>query len=192
MCKNNDYVNKITKNLLKDFFKRDFVYKKFSPFGSDERQYSSPGINLPIGAISRGKQYFKEYHTSLDKPNLINKKKIFETINFLENYCDNFEKFFFKKNKIKINKNLKKIKKNFLYKNVVENCEPFLTKYNLYNTLGEPKKLKKKHQAILWIMNLSDGSNNLLDISKKSNLNFKILKKYAKECVKAGILKKIN
>ena len=54
----------------------------FFPDGSDERQFCSPGFNLPIGLVMR-KMFadFKEYHNSLDDPNFINFKTILESLN---------------------------------------------------------------------------------------------------------------
>ena len=77
VIKNSNYNSKVV-----DFF----------PDGSDERQFCSPGSNLPIGLIMR-KMYgtFKEYHNSLDDENFILFKRIIETIKIY------YEEFFNRK-----------------------------------------------------------------------------------------------
>ena len=69
----NSLADRAAINVLKNLnFPKKFV--DFSPDGSDERQFCSPGFNLPIGSVMRNmyerldgsKMDFKEYHTSLD------------------------------------------------------------------------------------------------------------------------------
>jgi aminopeptidase-like protein len=46
---------------------KDFKIKDFSPWGYDERQYCSPGFDLPVGCLMRTAHgEFAEYHTSAD------------------------------------------------------------------------------------------------------------------------------
>ena len=150
----------------------------FWPSGSDERQFSSPGFNLPIGSLMKTLyDKFEEYHTSNDNLEFMEVKslgnslsKYLEVIYELENYTN--------KNKKSIQKTLKISVKNdpvFISQNM--KCESFLGKRNLYHKLGaltNQKNLEVK-RAIQWIMNFSDGYHSLNDISKKSGMNLIIL-----------------
>ncbi len=133
----------------------------FFPWGSDERQFCSPGFNLPIGSLMRTPYgQFPEYHTSADnldfvQPNALQNslKKYLDVINILEN--------------------------NHTYLNTNPKCEPQLGKRGLYNTIGGLKSNINK-SAIFWILNLSDGKHSLLDIATQSKLPFNEVLKAAK------------
>lgn len=129
-----------------------FKYKivDFVPDGSDERQFCSPGFNLPIASIMR-KMYgeYKEYHTSLDNEKCISYKTILETLNI---YIDT----------------LKTIEGNFVPYARVQYGTPQLSKskIDLYpkmmNFIDKPRK--EYVLLMLEILNLSDGKLDLLDI----------------------------
>ena len=58
--------------------------------GSDERQYCSPGIDLPVCCFSKSK-YFKEYHTSKDNFNVVTQKGLDDSLKVMTDIVDAFE-----------------------------------------------------------------------------------------------------
>jgi aminopeptidase-like protein len=141
-------------SLLEAYKKLKIKYKIYSFLkrGSDERQYNSPGIDLPITSIFRSKyEEYPEYHTSLDDFNLVTLKGT---------------KGGFQVSKTAIELLLKKIipQNRFL-------CEPFMGKRNLYPTLSG-KKISQPQKDLMNFMTYSDGSNDLKQISKMINKNY--------------------
>tara|TARA_B100000989_G_C19532208_1_gene470724 strand:+ start:4274 stop:5620 length:1347 start_codon:yes stop_codon:yes gene_type:complete len=123
-------------------------YKRYSFLdrGSDERQFGSPGVDLPICSISRSKYgEYPEYHTSLDNLSIISNKYLNESSNLI----------------IKI---IKIIEINTTYIHT-KLGEPFLTKYNLYPSISSKNHLFKNTQLILDILAYSDGKNDLIDLA---------------------------
>lgn len=134
----------------------------FFPTGSDERQYCSPGFNLPVGSIMRtmyGK--YPEYHTSFDNKTLISFEDMSKTVDLYFNVCDTLEK-------------------NCTYRNLFPFCEPQLGKRGLYKNLGGSKEVGVNITMISWILNMADGNNDLLEISKRSGIDIEHLHASAK------------
>ena len=127
---------------------RDHAIVDFSPYGYDERQYCSPGFNLPVGRLSCTPfGEYPEYHTSADnldfvKPDSLG--KAFVVLRDILHILENDETF--------LNQN--------------PYCEPQLGKRGLYDSIGG------NELAMLWVLNLSDGSHSLLDIAERSSLSF--------------------
>ena len=136
-------------NKLKIKFKR----YPFLERGSDERQYNSPGIDLPIATIFRTK-FGKnpEYHTSLDDFNIVTEKGI---------------KGAFKVVKEAINILIKKI----IPKNIIL-CEPQMGKRSLRSTLST-KIIKKSASDYTNFLQYADGKNDLKKISELIKLSYK-------------------
>lgn len=142
----------------------------FSPYGYDERQYCSPGFNLPVGLFQRsGLGAFPQYHTSADNLQSIRAAHLGEsydliamTINVIEN--DTF------------------------YRNTTPKCEPQLGRRGLYSTIGGDQNAAAEKMAMLWILNLSDGAHSLLDIAEQANLPFKVIRSTAKLLYEHGLL----
>lgn len=146
----------------------------FSPYGYDERQFCSPGFNLPMGCFMRTPHgQFPEYHTSADnlelvKPEYLNDSfvKCLSILDLLEN--------------------------NRMYLNQNPKCEPQLGKRGLYQTIGGGSEKRVKELAMLWVLNLSDGSSSLLDIAERSGIGFGIIKNSADALLQHKLLKEFR
>jgi len=133
----------------------------FFPYGYDERQYCSPGFNLPVGCLMRTPHgRYPEYHTSADNLDFVK-------LEFLQN---SFLKYL---SVVNITENNKK------YLNQNPKCEPQLGKRGLYEAIGGQKESAVSQFAMLWVLNLSDGHHSLLDIAERSSLRFEIIQNTA-------------
>ncbi len=146
-------------SLLEAYKKLKFKFKKFSFLerGSDERQYNSPGINLPITSIFRTKyDEYPEYHTSLDNFNLVTIKGIDGGFRVAKEATEILLKKIIPKNKIL--------------------CEPQMRKRGLYLDLST-KKQNMLTKYYMDFLQYADGKNDLNIISKKINISLKLTKK---------------
>lgn len=131
----------------------------FSPYGYDERQYCSPGFNLPVGCLMRTPHgRFPQYHTSADNLEFVHP---FALADSLQKALATF--FILEHNERYINLNPK--------------CEPQLGTRGLYHALGGQTAEDQSELAMLWVLNASDGSQSLLDIADKSGLRFATIKR---------------
>jgi len=167
----NTYADKIAKYTLSKITNLHKIYD-FSKRGSDERQYCSPGIDLPVCSLMRTKyDEYPEYHTSLDNFDIVTKKGLLGGYKFVKKVLLNIE--FDKK-----------------YKTLIL-CEPQLGKRGLYPTISK-KNVTKEIIAMTDIIAYSDEEHSLLDISKKNGLSIIKLNKIAKKLVKHNIIKEIK
>ena len=143
----------------------------FSPYGYDERQYCSPGFNLPIGCLMRTPHgLFPEYHTSADNLEFVQPQYLSHSFLTLTSILEVLEH-------------------NTTYVNQNPKCEPQLGKRGLYRAMGGQKEGAERQLALLWILNLSDGSHTLLDIAERSGLPFSSLCGAAEKLLASGLLK---
>jgi aminopeptidase-like protein len=125
----------------------------FSPSGYDERQYCSPGFNLPVGCLMRSVWgTFPEYHTSADNLDFIQADSLASSLHTCSAIVNILEK-------------------NQTYITLNPYCEPQLGKRNLYKSMGGTS-IDEEINARLWVLNLSDGENSLLDIAERSGISF--------------------
>ena len=166
----------------------------FIPEGSDERQFCSPGFNLPVGSLERTiPPAFPEYHTSADNTDFVQPKyladsfsKYFKVISKLE---ENFGKFYSKNNEEKLPKIDSKNDQVFL--NLNPKCEPKLDKTGIYRKIGGIEEHNDATFAILWILSYSDGKHSLRNISLKSGIDFEQIKQTAELLREKKLLKRI-
>lgn len=134
---------------------------EFYPYGYDERQYCSPGFNLPVGCLSRTPHgQFPQYHTSADNLDFVRPE-------YLQ---DSFEKYM---------EAIELIEGNRCYQNTHPYGEPQLGKRGLYGVFGGRKDSNLREMAMLWVLNLSDGQHSLLDIVEQSGIHYSIIQEVA-------------
>lgn len=120
----------------------------FTPYGYDERQYCSPGFNLPVGRLSRTPfGEYPEYHTSADNLDFVKPPALAESFSRLREIVQLLEK-------------------DGKFRNCNPCCEPQLGSRGLYESIGD------NELAMLWVLNLSDGNHSLLDIAEQAKLPF--------------------
>lgn len=144
---------------------------EFSPYGYDERQYCSPGFNLPVGLLQRSKfGTFPEYHTSADNPTFIKPQHLEESYRIIANLIEVLEG-------------------NRSFQNTSPKGEPNLGKRGLYGSIGGDKTAAQSIMKILWVLNLSDGEHSLLDIAERADLPFQDVSAVAGVLHKHGLLR---
>jgi aminopeptidase-like protein len=145
---------------------------EFSPYGYDERQYCSPGINLPVGRLSRTPHgTFPEYHTSADNLEFVHPEKLGDALTACLTIFSLLEN-------------------NQTYMNLNPKCEPQLGKRGLYRMVGGSADAGLSEMAMLWVLNQSDGRNSLLDIAERSGLSFDSIQKAARALEEHELLRK--
>ncbi|HSQ31807.1 MAG TPA: DUF4910 domain-containing protein [Gemmatimonadaceae bacterium] len=143
---------------------RDFI-----PYGYDERQYCSPGFNLPVGCLTRTPHgEFPEYHTSADNLEFVQPAALEHSLALTESILEVLEH-------------------DATYVNLSPKCEPQLGRRGLYRNTGgtTPPGFE---MALLWLLNLSDGGHSLLDIAERSAMTFGTIHRAAMELERVGLL----
>ena len=149
----------------------DYEIMDFSPYGYDERQYGSPGFNLPVGCLMRTPHgRYPEYHTSADD------------LAFVRPEClaDSFGKYLAVLNILEHNRT---------YLNLNPKCEPQLGKRGIYRLMGGDRETGFDQMSILWVLNLCDGNHSLLDIAERSGYEFTMIRNAAKALLEKGLLR---
>lgn len=147
---------------------------EFSPYGYDERQYCSPGFNLPVGCLMRSVWgTFPEYHTSADNLELIGPEQLAESLRVCLSIVDVLEN-------------------NRSYRNLSPFCEPQLGRRGLYSPIGGKHSIGEEINARLWVLNLSDGDHSLLDIAERAGLPFSLIRDSARLLEEANLLAPVS
>lgn len=143
--------------------------RPFVPIGYDERQYCSPGFDLPVGCFMRTPfGEYEEYHTSADDPAFVDPESLEDSLECLLEAVDVLEG-------------------NARYRNMMPFGEPQLGRRGLYRELGGTSFLDVE-EALLWVLNLSDGEHDLLSIAERSGLRFDAVRGAADALVEADLL----
>jgi len=141
----------------------------FVPYGYDERQYCSPGFNLAVGSLTRTPNgRYPEYHSSADNLAFVTP----------ESLADSYARC------LKI---LDILEHDARYVNLKPMCEPQLGKRGLYTAVGGGQ-LPGFELALLWVLNLSDGTHSLLDIAERAGIDFDVARRAAESLLACGLL----
>ncbi|GGN97725.1 DUF4910 domain-containing protein [Microbispora bryophytorum] len=161
-------IDRVFAHVLRD---RPHTLVDFSPYGYDERQYCSPGFDLPVGCLTRTPYAgYPEYHTSADDPDFVTEEAMRDTLDACVRAFGMLER-------------------NRAYVNLSPYGEPQLGRRGLYESLGGRSDTKQAQMAMLWVLNQSDGAHSLLDISERSGLPFDVVADAAQALLVAGLVK---
>ena len=164
----NTLSDKISKHILSDI---EYIEYSYLDRGSDERQYCSPGVDLPIATICRTKYgEYPEYHTSLDDLTVISPTGLYGGYD-------------------KLKQAIILLEKNEKYK-VKVLCEPQLGKRGLYPTIST----KSSGTIVKDMMNFiayADGNNDLIDIANIINVKAEDLYEIIDKLAEANLIEAI-
>lgn len=160
--------DKVALHVLRNL-RPEFTSYSFLERGSDERQYCSPGVDLPVCSIMRSKYAcYPEYHTSLDDLTLVTPSGLYGGYTTVQKALECLEM-------------IETLKVSVL-------CEPQLGKRGLYPTLST----KESWAEVRDMKNLiahCDGELNLLEIADHINLPLWNLKELVAKLKEEGVLK---
>ncbi|MBL7498566.1 DUF4910 domain-containing protein [Frankia sp. CNm7] len=126
----------------------------FSPYGYDERQFCSPGFDLPVGRLGRGQHgEYPQYHTSADDLSFVTPESLagsFAALTRIIEICD----------------------ANAFWRNTSPYGEPQLGRRGLYRAIGATMNRQAVEMGLLWVLNLTDGTRDLLDIGARADIPF--------------------
>jgi aminopeptidase-like protein len=142
----------------------------FTPYGYDERQYCSPGFDLPIGCLMRTPNgEYPEYHSSADDLSLVRSASLAHSLAVLRRITAVIEG-------------------DAVYRSRNPKGEPQLGRRGLYPAMGGQRTAGYDQMALLWVLNLADGRHSLLDMAERARLPFAAIRAAADALASAGLL----
>jgi aminopeptidase-like protein len=149
--------------------------QRFVPYGYDERQYCSPGFDMPVGCLMRSPWgQYPEYHTSADNLDILSPERLAASLQLLTEIAATADG-------------------NLLYRSRCPRGEPQLGRRGLYRAIGGEKEAGGFDQmALLWVLNLADGKHTLLDMAERAEQPFATLRAAADALVGADLLELVG
>ncbi len=147
---------------------RDFV-----PWGTDERQFCSPGFDLPVGVLTRTPNgLYDAYHTSADDLDFISAPRLADTLSALAEIVD-------------------VIDGNGRLVRTEPRGEPQLSRHGIDAAMSGALLAGRDggHQALFWLLNLADGRHDVLDVAERAGIPFAAVEQAARDLTEAGILR---
>ena len=145
----------------------------FFPYGYDERQFCSPGFDLPVGCFMRTPHAeYPEYHSSADNLAFITPESLERSYELCMAAFEVLEQ-------------------NQMYVNQNPKCEPQLGRRGLYRAVAGQQEKQCQELVILWVLNLSDGRHSLLDIAERAAVPFHEVRLAAEALQTCGLLQEV-
>jgi aminopeptidase-like protein len=142
----------------------------FVPYGYDERQYCSPGFDLPVGCLMRTPNgEYPEYHSSADNLSLLRDESLAHSLGVLQRI-------------------IAVIEGDAVYRSRNPKGEPQLGRRGLYAATGGHQQTSDDQMALLWVLNLADGRHSLLDMAERAGIPFARIRAAADTLVAAELL----
>ncbi|WP_375154920.1 DUF4910 domain-containing protein [Stratiformator vulcanicus] len=146
----------------------------FEPYGYDQRQYCSPGFNLPMGTLTRTLDgQFPEYHTSADNLGFIKPESLANSLETCLSICSALER-------------------NQVYRSLNPKCEPRLGHHGLYESFGSGTDSKQLQRAVQWVLNFSDGTHSVVDIAERADFDFELIATAAERLEQCGLIEAVD
>jgi aminopeptidase-like protein len=147
----------------------------FNPYGYDERQFCSPGFDLPVGCLMRGVHgTFPEYHTSADNLDFVKPEALDASYAVLDTLLDLLDR-------------------NCTYQRVDGRGEPQLGRRGLYRAIAGQREAGGATQMdLLWFLNLADGSHSLLDMAIRADVPFARIEAAARLALDADLVRPVG
>lgn len=148
--------------------------RPFVPYGYDERQFCSPGFNLPVGCLTRTPNgEYPEYHSSADNLSLLRPTSLAHSLTVLRSIVAIIEG-------------------DAVYRSLNPKGEPQLGRRGLYASTGGQRTVPPEQLALLWVLNLADGEHSLLDVAERAELPFWTIRAAADALARADLLEPIE
>ena len=145
----------------------------FVPYGYDERQYCSPGFDLPVGCLMRTPNgEYPEYHSSADNLSLLRPESLAHSLAVLRRI-------------------VAVIEGDAVCRSRNPKGEPQLGQRGLYETMGGQRAASYDQMALLWVLNLADGHHSLLDMAERAGVPFATIRAAAAALVAAELLERM-
>jgi aminopeptidase-like protein len=146
----------------------------FTPYGYDERQYCSPGFDMPVGCFMRSPNgTFPEYHTSADNLDFVRPEWLVDSLEKVKAVIDVIEG-------------------DVTYRSLNPKGEPQLGRRGLYGAISGHKDAAAGQMALLWTLNLADGKHRLFDIAERAGLPFAAIRDAADRLLEAKLLEAVT
>lgn len=152
----NAYIDRAMAHVLKHYG-QSYRIIDFFPYGYDERQYCSPGFNLPVGCFMRSPHgEYPEYHTSADNLEFVTPEALQDSLAILL-------------------KAMYVIENDAVLVSTNPYCEPQLGRRGLYRAIAGQKEGALQEMALLWVLNMADGHHTLLDMAEHADTPFEAI-----------------